>query len=88
MPVLSIEQIVSKYRFGGRQAVEMVACGLVAAAAVWAVFSFQEPILGFLGREGTKWRILATAGVALFVPFFAQMYGTFTHSLLKLFKFD
>jgi len=88
VPVLSIEQIVSRYRFGVRQAVGMVACGLVAAASVWAVFHFQEPILGFLGREGMKWRILATAGVALFVPFFAQMYGTFTHSLLKLFKFD
>ncbi len=88
VPVLSIEQIVSRYHFGPKQAVKMLACAALTGLSVYSVFRFDEQILAFLARPELKWRIAATTFVALFVPFFAQMYGTVTSSVLKLFKFD
>ncbi len=88
VPVLSIEQIVSKYHFGAKQLVRMVACAALTGLSVYSVFRFDEQILSFLARPELKWRLAATAAVFVFVPFFAQVYSTVTSSVLKMFKFD
>lgn len=88
VPVLNIEQIVSKYHFGPKQTMKMVASAALTGLSVYTVFRFDEQILAFLARPEMKWRIAATTAVFLFVPFFAQVYSTVTSSVLKLFKFD
>jgi cytidylate kinase len=88
VPVLTIDQIVSKYHFGTKQVASMLASAALAGLAVYAVFRFDEPILAFLSRPGLKWRLVSTVAIALFVPLFAQVYGTVASSVLKLFKFD
>lgn len=88
VPVLTIDQIVSKYHFGPKQAVRMLVCAALAGLSVYSVFHFDEQILAFLSRPELKWRVAATAAIFVFVPFFAQVYSTVTSSLLKLFKFD
>jgi cytidylate kinase len=87
-PVLTIDQIVSRYHFGPKQATKMVVSAVLAGLSVYSVFHFDRQILEFLSRPEMKWRIAATAAIALFVPFFAQVYSTVTSSVLKLFKFD
>jgi hypothetical protein len=88
IPVLTIEQIVSKYHFGPKQALKTLVCALLTAASVYTVFRFHVPILSFFARPELKWRLVSTAAIAAFVPFFAYVYSTVTSSVLKLLKFD
>ena len=52
------------------------------------VLTHQESILDFLaGPEWKGWRIVATVGIALFVPLFAYLYGSASGLIFKLMKF-
>jgi cytidylate kinase len=86
--VVQTEEMQKQYLFGMRQLVVMLLCFGITALAVFLLFTNQRPILDFLAREGTKWRILAAAIVALFVPLFAFTYGKATHHLLKLIRME
>jgi cytidylate kinase len=88
IPVLSIGEIRSKYRFGYREFIRMISFALLTALIVFLIFNFAEPILSFLSKKGLGWRILATICVFGFVPFFAYTYSTVTRLFLKMLKFD
>lgn len=88
VPVLSMEEIRSKYRFGYREFIRMACAAASTTLVVFLVFQFDKEIFSFLSREGTGWRVLATIGVFAFVPFFAYLYSTVTSLFLKMVKFE
>lgn len=88
-PVISAEELETKFLFGKRQAVTLVGFMAVIVAIYMFVFSHQKPILDMLGgafHQNHKW--LAAIMVALFVPFIAYLYGTVTGLALKLINID
>jgi cytidylate kinase len=88
VPVLSMEEIRSRYRFGYREFARMAFFGALTALVIFMIFQFDEQVFAFLSREGVGWRILATISVFAFVPFFAYVYSTVTGLFLKMLKFD
>ncbi len=87
-PVVTLDEIVSRYHFGPKQALKMLVCGVLVTLVLFAVFHFDREILSFLSREGLKWRILSTLCIVVFVPFFALTYSTVTSLFLKMIKLD
>jgi cytidylate kinase len=88
VPVIGPDELKTQLLFGPRQWVRLLVALAITVAVVFAVFTYQEPLLTWLTREGTTNRILAVTAIALFVPMFAYVYGTFTQYLLRLFKFE
>jgi hypothetical protein len=86
--VVQTEEMKQQYLFGLRQLVTMLVCFGLIALVYFLVFTNQEPVLELLRREGTQWRILVAASVALFVPFIAFTYGKATHYLLKMIRME
>ena len=50
----------------------------IAAGILTVIFTNQVTTLSFLTSEGTHKRILAAVAIAIIVPVFAFVYGTFT----------
>jgi cytidylate kinase len=88
IPVLSLAEIRSKYKFGHREFVRMTLSALITALVVFTIFQFDDEILSFLSREGIGWKILAAICIFAFIPFFAHLYSTVTRLFLKMLKFD
>ncbi len=89
VPVVTSEEIRSRFFFGPRQAVKLVTFALAAACIYAAVFMFQDVILNFLGGPmHQKAKVISAICVVLFVPFVAYLYGTVTGLLLKLVGVD
>jgi cytidylate kinase len=88
VPVVTRKEIVSRYHFGTRQAVRMLAFALLAALIVFTVFRFDQEILTFLSQTELRWRALAAALIFAFVPTFAFVYSTVTGLFLKLIRLD
>ncbi len=88
VPVITLEELISKYHFGPRQAVRLTVFALLTAVIVFLLFHYEDIILSFLAKDGTSWRILEAIAIALFVPLFASLYGTVTGLFLKLIKLD
>jgi cytidylate kinase len=88
IPVLSLSEIRSKYRFGVREFMRMVFSAIITALVVFTIFQFDEEIILFLSREGFGWKILAAICVFAFIPFFAYLYSTVTSLFLKMLKFE
>jgi hypothetical protein len=88
IPVLSLNEIRSKYKFGLRAFIRMAVFAVFTSLIVFTTFTFDKQILLFLSREGFGWRILATISVFIFVPVFAYVYSTVTGLFLKMIKFD
>jgi len=89
VPVVTSDEIRSRFFFGPRQAVKLVTFALAAACIYAAVFMFQDVILNFLGgpmHQDAK--VISAICVVLFVPFVAYLYGTVTGLLLKLVGVD
>ncbi len=87
-PVVSMKEIQRQYRFGFKQLMQLAVSAAIAALTVFAVFHFERPILEFLHREGTTWRVIATTCVVLFVPTFAFVYSKATGLLLRSIHLD
>lgn len=88
-PVITADEMKSRFLFGKRQAVKLLAFALLVACVYTLIFSSQDPILNLLGGEiHQKWKWLSSIGVALFVPFIAYSYSTVTGLLLKLIGID
>lgn len=87
-PVVNMNELEFKYRFGPRQFVQMFIYMALTAVIAFALFKFSPQVIEFLSKEGTSSRIIAMLCVLAFVPLFAQIYGSFAGLLLKLFKFD
>jgi len=88
VPVLSLEEIHSKYRFGFRESIQMVLFALSVALVIFTIFRFDKEILSFLSPGETGLKIFATICVFLFVPFFAYIYSTVARLFFKLIKFE
>ena len=88
MPVITGEELQEKFLFGKRQSTQLLVFGGCAIALLLLVLTHQESILDFLsGAEWKGWRIVATAGIGLFVPLFAYFYGSASGLIFKLMKF-
>ena len=88
VPVVSAETLEAEYRFGPRQWTNLLLYGLAAAILFGVVITHQAQVLAFTSQEGVLHRILSTAALFLFVPLFAHAYGTFTHHVWKLLRFE
>jgi hypothetical protein len=88
-PVITVDEMKSRFLFGKKQAIKLLAFAALVACIYALVFSFQDPIMNFLGGEiHEKWKWVASVGMALFVPFVAYCYSTVTGLLLKLIGID
>jgi len=88
-PVITADEMKSRFLFGKKQAVKLLAFAALVACIYALVFSFQDPIMNFLGGViHEQWKWLASIGVVLFVPFVAYCYSTVTGLLLKLIGID
>jgi hypothetical protein len=88
VPVITGEELQERFLFRKRQLAQLLVFAAAAVVLFLVVFTYQEPILHFLaGPEWKGWRIVATVGVALFVPLFAYLYGSASGLIFKLLKF-
>lgn len=88
-PVITSKELHSKFLFGKAQAFKLLAFTLATLLLYALVFTFQEPILNFLGGDlHLKFKWVTAIGVALFVPIVAYVYGTVTGLVLKLIDID
>lgn len=88
IPVLSLKEIRSKYKFGHREFMHMVFSALITALVVFIIFLYDKEIISFLSREGFGWKLLAAICVFAFIPLFAYLYSTVIRLFLKMIKFD
>ncbi|MBU4278113.1 MAG: cytidylate kinase-like family protein [Proteobacteria bacterium] len=88
-PVIKIDELKSQFLFGMKQAFKLLMFCLIALCIYGLVFSFQVPILNFLGGSlHEHWKWAASVAVVLFVPFVAYIYGTISGLILKLVNID
>jgi hypothetical protein len=88
-PIITADEMKSRFLFGRKQAARLLAFTALVIGVYTLVFSFQKPILDFLGGDiHEQWRWLASLAVALFVPFVAYCYSAVTGLLLKLIGID
>jgi cytidylate kinase len=88
-PVITADELEARFLFGKHQAVKLLSFITIVACTYMLVFSFQKPILNFMGgeiHENVKW--LTSLAVVLLVPFIAYTYSTVTGLLLKLIGID
>ncbi len=89
VPVITANEMQSRFLFGKRHLVRLLAFAALVACIYLLVFHFQEPILSLLGgklHEKMKW--LSSLAVAIFVPVVAYCYSTVTGLLLKAVGID
>ncbi|WP_457551763.1 cytidylate kinase-like family protein [Desulfobacula sp.] len=88
-PVIDSAELDSRFLFGKSQAIRLLGYALATVFIYWLVFTFQKPILNVLGGElHSKFKWVASIGVALFVPVVAYIYSTVTGLILKLVDID
>jgi hypothetical protein len=88
-PVITADELEARFLFGKHQALKLLSFIIIVACTYILVFSFQKPILNFMGgeiHENAKW--LTSLAVFLLVPFIAYTYSTVTGLLLKLIGVD
>jgi hypothetical protein len=89
IPVVTSDEIRSRFFFGPRQALKLATFALAVLCIYAAVFMSQDVILNFLGgpmHQNVK--VISAICVVLFVPLVAYLYGTVTGLLLKLVGVD
>jgi len=87
-PVVNMYELQYEYQFKPKQFIKMFLAAALTALIIFLVFHFSPQIISFLSNTDSKMRIIAMIAVVLFVPFFAQVYSTVTHLLLKLIKLE
>jgi cytidylate kinase len=88
-PVITAEELKSRFLFGKRQALALSGFAVLVALLYTLIFTHQDKVLSFLsgpGHEQIKW--LAPLIVVLFIPVIAYLYGTVTGLALKLINID
>jgi cytidylate kinase len=87
--VIMSKELHSRFLFGKNQAFKLFGFAMATVLIYLLVFTFQEPILNVLGGDlHTRYKWLASAGVALFVPLVAYVYSTVTGLILKIVGID
>ena len=91
-PVLSAEDLKSKYLFGPKQFMRLILSLGLSAVLYVIVFGFQKPLLTFVsaGQTGgnVTQKISAAVAIALFIPLVAFIIGGFYHNFLKLIRLE
>jgi len=88
-PVITADELESKFIFGKSQAISLVCYSIVIALLYFFVFTHQDQVLTFLSgpiHEKIKW--LAPTVIVLFIPVIAYLYGAVTGLSLKLINID
>jgi len=88
IPVLSLNEIRSKYRVGVKEFIQMAFYAIITILAIYTIFHFDKEILSFLSREDLEWKILSMISIFVFVPLFAYSYSKVIRLLFKIIKFD
>ena len=88
VPVISTDDLKSRYLFGPKQWLNMIFYALAAVVIYSLVLYNQIPILKFSSAPGTGHRALAAVLLVLFVPLTAYIYGNFARYVLKLIKLE
>jgi hypothetical protein len=88
IPVLSLSEIHSKYRFGIKESIQMAFYALLTVLIIFTIFHFDKEILSFLSQKEVEWKILSMLSVFIFVPLFAYSYSKVIRLLFKMIKFD
>lgn len=87
-PVVTMGELSSLYRFGVKQAIQMLVGAVITALVVFLTFNYNQEIISFFTKDEFKWRVIGTVGIVIFVPLFAYIYSTVTGLFLKLIKLD
>ncbi len=88
-PVIASEDLRSQFLFGKTQAFKLIGFAMATVLIYWLVFTFQKPILNVMGGElHSKYKWMASIGVALFIPIVAYVYSRVTGLVLKLIDID
>jgi hypothetical protein len=88
IPVLSLSEIRSKYRFGVKEYIQMAFYAVLTILTIFTIFHFDTEILSFISQEKIEWKILSMLSVFVFVPFFAYSYSKVIRLLFKMINFD
>lgn len=88
-PVVTADELKTKFSFGPRQALKLVVGLAVVTLVFLAVFSHQDAVLDFVGGPfHEQWKWVAPIAVVIFVPLLAYTWGTVTALALQLMRID
>ena len=87
-PVINLDEIQSKYKFGPKQLMQLVSFGLLTALVIFLIFTFEHEVINFLADPSSNMRIIAMISIVIFVPCFAFLYGKVAGLFLKMIKLD
>lgn len=91
-PVLSAEDLKSRYLFGRKQFISLLTSACLSALIYLIVFSFQKPIVQFVSAGqlggGLYQKITSSVVVFICVPIIALIIGSFYHNFLKLIRLE
>ncbi|MFZ1202584.1 MAG: cytidylate kinase-like family protein [Desulfobacterales bacterium] len=88
-PVITADELKSRFLFGKRQAVTLVGFLALLVLIYVLVFTHQAPVMSFLsGPLHQNYRWLSLVAMILFIPFIAYIYGTVTGLALKIINID
>ncbi len=88
-PVITTEEMKSRFLFGKRQAVTLIGFLALVVAIYGLVFTNQRPFLDFLGGPVHQdYKVLAAVTVALASPLIAYLFGTVSGLALKIINVD
>ena len=88
-PVITADELESKFLFGKRQAVTLIGFLAIVALIYASVFTHQDAVLGFLsGPPHAKRPWLAPIVIVSFIPAIAYIYGTIADLMLKIINID
>ena len=88
-PLITADELKSRFFFGKRQAFTLVGFLALAALIYSLVFTFQKPVLDFLSgplHQQVKW--LSPLLMIVFIPFIAYVCGTAAELALKIINID
>jgi hypothetical protein len=88
-PVITADELKSRFLFGKRQAFTLVGYLALTVLAFILVFTHQKPVLDFLSgpfHQAHKW--IAPLVMVVFIPLIAYIYGTVTGLGLKIINID
>jgi cytidylate kinase len=88
VPVIATSELRAQYLFQARHAVRMIGLAAATSLCFVLVFRHQAAVLHLLTAPGLGHRVLVTAALAVFVPLYATLYGSFSQYLLRLVKFE
>lgn len=86
-PVITGEELQERFLVKKSQIARAALFLLLTAFIYFLVFTHQEEVMKFISRpEGQIWHVTVTAGIGLFIPLIAYLYGSATGFILRLLR--